>query len=246
MTADVGLLILTAFTVGVTHTLFGPDHYVPFVAMARTHGWSPRKTVVITSLCGAGHIVGSILLGAIGLLLGTLVFRLEAIESFRGDVASWLLIGFGGAYLIWGVRRAVRNVPHSHWHAHADGTVHTHLHRHDSEHLHLHREQPQEAAASVSSLPKQLAPWLLFLVFAFGPCEVLIPLLMYPAAQANVLAVVGVVGAFAVATVATMVLAVMLIVFGISQMKIPDLHRYSHALAGMAVLMCGVMVKFGL
>ena len=33
MTVDLGLLILTAASIGCIHTLLGPDHYVPFVAM---------------------------------------------------------------------------------------------------------------------------------------------------------------------------------------------------------------------
>ena len=94
--------------------------------------------------------------------------------------------------------------------------------------------------------PGVITPWVLFLIFAFGPCEVLVPLLMYPAAEANVLAIVAVVAAFALTTVLTMVTAVMLIVFGLKFVRFPALHRYSHAIAGLAVLLCGVLVKVGL
>ncbi len=88
---------------------------------------------------------------------------------------------------------------------------------------------------------------MLFLIFVFGPCEVLIPLLMYPAAEANLFAIVAVVLAFSVATIGTM------LVYGDDDCvwiefcsQVPNLHRYSHALAGLAVLVCGVLVKFGL
>ncbi len=30
-----GALVVTAVTVGVLHTVMGPDHYLPFVAMSR-------------------------------------------------------------------------------------------------------------------------------------------------------------------------------------------------------------------
>ena len=243
MTAELGILLFTAASVGFLHTLLGPDHYVPFVAMARSNGWSPRKTLLITTLCGFGHIVGSVFIGAMGLLLGTMIFHIEALESLRGDTAAWLLIGFGLAYLTWGVVRAVRDVPHTHMHSHADGTVHSHLHRHDLEHRHVHD------AATIKENegnPGVITPWVLFLIFAFGPCEVLVPLLMYPAAEANVLAIVAVVAAFALTTVLTMVTAVMLIVFGLKFVRFPALHRYSHAIAGLAVLLCGVLVKVGL
>lgn len=247
MTAEVSVLILTAFSVGFIHTILGPDHYIPFVAMARSNKWSARKTLLITSLCGVGHIVGSVVIGIVGILIGTLVFQIESIEAFRGDVAAWLLIGFGLAYLTWGIVAAIRDIPHTHMHSHADGTVHSHLHKHDIEHRHLHEGVAIEEESNKKSKPRnKITPWLLFLIFAFGPCEVLIPLLMYPAAEANMFAIAGVVLAFSISTVFTMVASVMLIVFGLNFVKAPNLHRYSHALAGFAVLLCGVLVKFGL
>jgi len=69
---------------------------------------------------------------------------------------------------------------------------------------------------------------------------------MYPAAEANAFAIVAVVAAFSIATVATMVASVMLLVYGMNFVKLPNLHRFSHAVAGFAVLLCGLMVKFGL
>lgn len=247
MTAEVSVLILTAFSVGFIHTILGPDHYIPFVAMARSNKWSARKTLLITSLCGVGHIVGSVVIGIVGILIGTLVFQIESIEAFRGDVAAWLLIGFGLAYLTWGIVAAIRDIPHTHMHSHADGTVHSHLHKHDIEHRHLHEGVAIEEESNKKSKSRnKITPWLLFLIFAFGPCEVLIPLLMYPAAEANMFAIAGVVLAFSISTVFTMVASVMLIVFGLNFVKAPNLHRYSHALAGFAVLLCGVLVKFGL
>ena len=90
-----------------------------------------------------------------------------------------------------------------------------------------------------------MTPWVLFIIFAFGPCEVLIPLLMYPAAEANYLAVLMVVVAFALATLVAMVGAVLVLLYGLEQIRLPSLHRYSHALAGLAILICGVMIKIG-
>ena len=80
----------------------------------------------------------------------------------------------------------------------------------------------------------------------FGPCEPLIPLLMYPAAKASPWAVAAVVAAFTLATVATMTLTVMVMRFGISFLHLPQLSRFSHAFAGLAILVCGMLVTFGL
>jgi len=107
------VLYSTAASVAFVHTLLGPDHYLPFVAMSRAGGWSRRKTIVITVLCGLGHVLSSAVLGLIGIALGIAAFKLEWIEQFRGDLAGWLLLAFGLVYFLWGVRRAIRNQPHS-------------------------------------------------------------------------------------------------------------------------------------
>ncbi|MFM7136847.1 MAG: hypothetical protein ACKO1M_07230 [Planctomycetota bacterium] len=216
MTHETLLLCATAVSLGVIHTALGPDHYLPFVAMSRAGGWSVRKTLGVTAACGLGHVAGSVAIGAVGLLLGLAVMRLEQLETFRGDLAAWLLIAFGVAYLSWGVMRGMQGRPHAHPHAAA---------------------QP---AAAV------WAPWLAFLVFVFGPCEPLIPLLMVPASQASLTAVAAVATAFALATVLTMLVAVMALRHGLSWVQLPGLGRFGHALAGLAILMCGVLVKVGL
>ena len=131
MNAEIGLLVLTAVSIGSVHTLLGPDHYLPFVAMSAARGWSRRRTLWITALCGAGHVLGSVVIGAIGIGIGISVSRLEWFEGLRGDVAAWLLTGFGFAYMAWGLKKAWRSRPHSHHHAHADGTLHHHEHHHD-------------------------------------------------------------------------------------------------------------------
>lgn len=249
VTDTVNLLVVTAFSVGFLHTLLGPDHYIPFVAMSRCNRWSARKTVLVTSLCGFGHVLGSLLIGSIGLLLGTALFRLEALESFRVEGAAWLLIGFGMAYLTWGLVHAARGTPHTHLHAHADGTIHSHPHRHDVAHQHLHHGVEiggDDAESDVQSPGYSITPWILFLIFAFGPCEALIPLLMYPAAESNLTTIMMVVTAFTLATLGTMIATVMLMVFGLRVIRFPDLHRFGHAISGLAILICGALVKSGL
>ena len=58
MTVDLGLLILTAASIGFVHTLLGPDHYLPFVAMGQPARWSTRRTLWITSLVRPGPRAG--------------------------------------------------------------------------------------------------------------------------------------------------------------------------------------------
>lgn len=239
MSHELWLLPVTAGAIGVVHTLLGPDHYLPFIAMARARHWSLRRTVGVTAVCGLGHVLGSIVLGVVGIAFGIGLLRLETIESARGDWAGWLMLAFGLAYMIWGLRRAVRGVPHEHWHAHADGTVHTHEHVHVGEHAHVHEAHDG---------PTSVTPWILFTIFVFGPCEPLIPVLMYPAAQASLFGVIVVAVTFALATIGTMLGVVLFALMGVRSVAAPlaKLERYSHAIAGLVIFLCGAAIKLGL
>ncbi|HUY93406.1 MAG TPA: hypothetical protein VMV10_32065 [Pirellulales bacterium] len=253
MTADLGALSAAAVTIGFLHTLYGPDHYLPFVAMSRVGGWSLRKTVCVTLLCGVGHVASSVVLGLIGIAFGIVVLQLETLEGLRGDVAGWLLVAFGLTYFSWGVVQAIRNRRHAHLHVHFDGTVHAHQHVHQDAHLHVHASAAEpvgepSVSAEAAALPRKasLTPWVLLTIFIFGPCEPLIPLLMYPAAKANTLGVVCVTLLFGLATLGTMTGMVVLMCAGAGAVRFEPLHRYSHALAGLVVTSCGVAIKLGL
>lgn len=237
MTSELTVLAVTAASIGVGHTLLGPDHYLPFVVLSRARGWSKPTTALITVLCGIGHVGSSIVLGTAGIALGVAVAKLEGIESARGDIAAWLLTAFGLVYMVWGLRRAARHRAHSHLHAHADGERHDHLHDHERAHLHPH----DQAAAAPA-----LTPWVLFTIFVFGPCEPLIPILMYPAAASSTAGVALVAVMFSVATILTMLAIVLLLSFGLSRLPTRGLERYSHALAGFAIFACGVAIHLGL
>ena len=63
------VLLYTAATIAVLHTVLGPDHYLVFTAMGKAQNWSLAKTLRITTLCGLGHVASSMLLGLAGILL---------------------------------------------------------------------------------------------------------------------------------------------------------------------------------
>ncbi len=230
-------LATVAGGIGFFHTLTGPDHYVPFIAMSRVRHWSLPRTLAITVACGVGHVGSSVVLGTIGIALGLAVSRLERFEGARGDVAGWLLLGFGLAYAVWGLKRAIRNRPHTHVHAHGNGALHVHPHGHDGGHAHPHDDG--ESAQSIT-------PWVLFTIFVFGPCEPLIPLLMFPAAKLSWWGVVLVTLVFAACTLSTMLLVVTVGYYGLSKLSLGWLGRYSHAIAGLSIAACGAAIQLGL
>jgi sulfite exporter TauE/SafE len=227
-------ILYTAASLGLIHTVLGPDHYIPFAALAQARGWSDSKTALITFLCGVGHVGSSVLIGLAGVALGSAVSRLEWIEGLRGDMAGWLLLGFGLAYMLWGIKQAVKGRKHTHIHAHGGEGPHAHEHSHESVHAHPHGEE-----ASVT-------PWVLFIVFVFGPCEPLIPVLIYPAMKTGLHAALAAAAVFSAATLTAMLACVFLLRRGLSFLPAQRLERYAHALAGFAVFACGVAVKAGL
>ncbi|MDJ0836176.1 MAG: hypothetical protein QNK37_06630 [Acidobacteriota bacterium] len=209
-------LMGTAALIALVHTLAGPDHYLPFIALARSRNWSERKALLITAGCCIGHVIGSVALGFAGIALGKGVSQLSFIETFRGDIAGWFLLGFGVVYLIYGLRHAWVN---RHGEAKDPG------HRHGT---------------------SNVTPWVLFIIFVLGPCEPLIPLLMYPAFNEGWFQVAAVAGIFSVVTLTTMLLAVSIGLRGISIFKAPWLTRYAQALAGGALAACGLAIQLGL
>ncbi|MBL7129014.1 MAG: sulfite exporter TauE/SafE family protein [Ignavibacteria bacterium] len=234
MSEELLILSLTAASIGFFHTLFGPDHYLPFIVMSKARNWSREKTVWITALCGVGHILGSVVLGLIGVVAGIAISNIDVIESFRGELAAWLFIAFGLVYFAWGLKKAIRNKPHTHLHIHENGSKHSHTHKHEEEHLHAHENMKK----------KNITPWILFTIFVFGPCEPLIPLLMYPAAQENAFGVAVVAIIFGFVTVTTMLTLVILASWGISFVSLGKLERYTHAFAGAAIFMSGLAIQF--
>ena len=234
MNGELALLAFSAAAIAFAHTLLGPDHYLPFVAMARARRWSLSKTLRITLLCGTGHLAGSVLLGVAGIALGLQLSSLTWLEGVRGSLAAWLLIGFGLAYTAWGLRQAHRNLRHTHWHHH-DGVTHVHEHSHHDAHAHVHEAK---------SASKSLTPWVLFVIFILGPCEPLIPLLMYPAARVDALGVIVVTAVFGIVTVLTMLATVAIALRGLKAFHFQRFERYGQALAGATILACGLGIQF--
>jgi sulfite exporter TauE/SafE len=233
MAVELKALIITAASIGFFHTLLGPDHYLPFIMMSWARKWSTFKTTLVTLLCGVGHIGSSIVLGLVGVALGLAVNKLVEIESVRGNIAAWLFIGFGLAYFVWGLRRAYLNRPHTHHHTHHHN-IHIHEHAHSAEHLHIHDQNGK----------KNITPWVLFTIFVFGPCEPLIPVLMYPAAKDSMFGLIVVTCVFGTVTVGTMLGIVLLARAGVNFMPLTKLQRYSHAIGGATICLCGLAIQF--
>lgn len=205
-------LTLAAAGTGILHTILGPDHYLPFIALARARNWTVRRSVVFVVLCGLAHAFTAILLGVAGLWLGRSIGDVFYIDESRATIAAWALIFAGTVYALWGLHRA--------------------------------RRETSGEAASVSIMGLTL-----FLVFFFGPCEPLIPFVMYAGGAEGLFAAIFAASAFTLATLATMLVIIMPATFGLARLSsatpLAGVVRYGHALAGVVIALCGVAVEFG-
>jgi nickel/cobalt transporter (NicO) family protein len=233
MSSSIAILSITAISIGFFHTLLGPDHYLPFIVLSQAKKWSLRKTMVITFLCGLGHVLSSVVLGLVGIAVGISVGKLVSIESFRGNIAAWLFIAFGLVYMIISIRNLIRKRKHSHSHFHFGGNRHEHEHNHQEEHLHIHEKEAVNTT-----------PWILFLIFVFGPCEPLIPILMYPASESNIPGAVFVSLLFSIVTIGTMMSIVLAFRFGFNKINLKPVEKYSHLIAGTMIFISGLAIQF--
>ena len=110
------LLLGATASLAVVHTLLGVDHSLPFVALGRARGWTLQRTLLVTAVCGVGHVASSVAIGALGVALGIATDALLWIESARGELAAALLIGFGLAYAAWALWRRLRGRDGAHLH----------------------------------------------------------------------------------------------------------------------------------
>lgn len=232
MNEQISILVVTAASLGFIHTIMGVDHYVPFVALSKSLNWTKVKTIMITTLCGIGHVLSTILIGIIGIAVGLSLSVFESIENTRGEIAGWLLVVFGLAYTFYGIYHA--KFKHSHSHHHPEVNLHhDHEHTHDNiEHKHIHRE------------PEKISSWTLFIIFVLGPCEALIPVLMIPAANHSVSGLILVTTIFGLATILTMVGMVLLGLYGVDLLPQKKLEKHIHTFAGLTILICGIGVQF--
>jgi sulfite exporter TauE/SafE len=230
---ELNILLLTAISLGFIHTLLGPDHYLPFIVLSKARKWSLSKTLWITFFGGIGHISGSIILGISGVALGVSLSKLELIEAHRGNLVAWLLMVFGFVYTVYGFIKYLNRAHH------------THLPKfmmpksiRDYRHLPISKDEEEKKDWT------KLTPWILFLIFVFGPCEVLIPLLIFPASQHNWAGVLSVSFLFGATTIATMLATVFIGHTGISLIRFTRVERYMHMIAGCVILISGIGIRF--
>lgn len=227
---EINYLILTAITISLLHTITGPDHYVPFIALSKARNWTVNRTIFWTVVCGFGHVGSSIVLALAGIAFGWSLAKVTWIENIRGGISGWAMLLLGFAYTIYALIRIKGNKFHKHFDAYEDGSMYVYEHQHNA-FVYPHQK-------------RRVTPWIMFIVFVLGPCEPLIPLLSFPAAQHSLYGVTILVTVFTLFTLLAMVAMVLLGYYGISFLRTEKLEKYMNVIAGATVTICGIGMVF--
>jgi len=230
MSTEMQLLLTAAMSIAFLHTVTGPDHYLPFIALSKSRGWSLGRTIFWTMLCGAGHVWSSVLLGLGGAAIGWSLSKVSWLENVRGGIAGWVMLSFGLLYGIWGLYRAYKNNPHKHFDLGDNNDIYVYEHNH--------------GAVVAPKDRHKVTPWVMFIIFLLGPCEPMIPLLYFPAAKNSWEGMVILISVYTIFTLLTMLMMVTLGFYGISFLKTEKLERYMHALGGLTIFICGAGMVF--
>lgn len=92
------LMLATGFAVAFFHAAL-PTHWLPFVLVGRAQGWSTPRTLVVTALAGAAHVLVTLALGAVVAVAGVTLTR------FTGEGARWVAAGLLFALGVWYLAR---------------------------------------------------------------------------------------------------------------------------------------------
>ncbi|MBD8490629.1 hypothetical protein IFO69_17885 [Echinicola sp. CAU 1574] len=230
MGTELSILLGTAISISILHTVSGPDHYIPFIAIGKSKGWKLPKILFWTVICGIAHVLASVLLALIGAGLGFSLGKIDVLNELRGGLASWVLFGFGLLYFLYGMYGVYREKRHKHFDVYDDGSVYVYEHDHSNMIYPTNRQK--------------VTPWILFIIFLLGPCESLFPLLTYPAVQQSSFNFMVLISVFLIFTVLTMVLIVILIYSGYQFVKTSWLEKYMTPIAGASIAICGAGMIF--
>ncbi|MBI4800942.1 MAG: hypothetical protein HY796_00275 [Elusimicrobia bacterium] len=221
------IIAATGFTVAFFHAAI-PTHWLPFVLTARAQRWNHTKTLLITALAGAGHVLFTTVLGVLVVWFGRgLSNKVGRIFPF---IAGGGLLLFGIYYLVRQFKGAGRANHHHDRHAREAGGHHEH--QHDL----MHEKEPLKTSdwAAIGSL---------FTLLTFSPCEGFLPVYLtgigYGWFGFFVLS-----GILAGATLGGMILFTWLTLLGIEKIKWKFFEKYEAGILGGLLCLLGILVIF--
>jgi len=229
------VLIVTAGATALFHTLI-PDHWLPFVLVARSQGWSLRKTFFTTLFSAIFHVTLSLGLGILALLLGReFVMALgERMEAFAGVT----LIFFG---LVYALYFGMAGGHHQHYFP-GHGEHHPVDDFRGPADAHGHEPEPSRGHILSKHLgDHSLGSLTLAAVVGLNPCVLAIPLMLATIAEGPLsLFVVGT--SFAVTSIVVLTGASVLGYQGMKWLNLVFLERYGEVISGLLIALVGLFM----
>lgn len=216
-------LYITAASVAFLHSLANPSHYMPFVALGKARGWGIWRTVSAAALCGLGHVLGFAAVAAVGFALGRGLDLFRAFAEHGEFYAGLAFLLFGLGYFAYGLWAGLSGAGS----CGGDGRL--------------------SCGGERVGVGRSKSFWILFFIFALGPCDAVLPVILYPALEGDIwaLAVAGAV--FYSVTVLTMSLATAALYKGITLANFGGgfAHRWAHAISGLVIAAAAAFLLAG-
>lgn len=229
------LLTATAGATALFHTLI-PDHWLPFVLVARSQGWSLRKTFLTTFLSAVLHVTLSLGLGILALFLGREFMHVlgERIELMSGIG----LLFFGLVYTLFFL---------------TGGGRHQHYFPGHGEHHPVEDYRGEGAEGSAEAGPSRrhilarhlgdhpLGAVTLAAIVGLNPCVLAIPLMFATIAEGR-WAFLWVGTSFAITSIVVLVGASVLGFQGLRRVRLGFLDRYGEVVSGLLIALLGAVM----
>jgi len=237
-------LVVTGFTVAFLHAAI-PTHWLPFVVAARAQHWKKPKTLAVTGVAGAGHVLFTIALGVL------VVWGGMAINSRIGKafpvIAGGALIALGLFYLV----RQIRSTGHSHLfgsHSHYKHEHHTHDH-HKHPHAFAHEHEDMDREDDIATIrqrwSQRRSDWVviagLFALLTFSPCEAFLPVFLI-GAKYGWIAFALLSAILAIGTVAGMVVFTWVSLAGVEKLRFRGLEKFESGILGGVLCLLGMLI----
>ena len=228
-------IALTGFTVAFFHAAI-PTHWLPFVLVARTRGWSRSKTLAVTVFAGLGHVA---LTSLLGLAIAGFGFQLD---EHAGEKFTWIVGGLLisiGAFYFWQQLRG-GGVRHHHFFGGQHRPSAKCGHDHADANSHWDTELKESPLASRKS-----GDWAaisgLFVMLTLSPCEGFLPVYL-SGVQFGWTGFFVLSGILAVATLLGMLIFTWLTLLGFEKFSVKQFERYEAALLGAIFTVLGVLM----
>jgi nickel/cobalt transporter (NicO) family protein len=238
MSATTPALFAAAAGVGFGHAVL-PDHWVPLAVLGRARRYPLSKIARLSGLAGVGHVLLSILLGAVIIAVG-LQFR-SAVSSAQDTIIGCLLIATGIGF---GVLQATGHGHHhdhdDHHHDHDDHPHDHDEHHHDHGHHAGHDHHAPGERRGVAGLAAIMVPF----GAAASPDLTILPVFL-AATTAGVATAVGSVVIFGAVTIGTIVGLTLGAARGGYQIQGEWLDRWGNALTAVVLVVIGALVLIG-